>query len=133
MGEVICKANASELGKLGAKTRWQAYHARKLALQMALDNPGSIPSHPEIQPANDKFAEESLTRVQRHVRKLQGLIDAELDGDCDAPRLKQLSDALSRLAEIERQLAGRPLPGSLRPKAEKPKRIANPSNEPDEV
>jgi len=47
--------------------------------------------------------------------------------------LKELSDCLSRLAEIERQLAGRPLPGSLRPKAEKSKRIASAQVEPDEV
>ncbi len=50
--------------------------------------------------------------------KINGLVQRN---EFDAKQLDQLASAFSRLSEIERQLAGRPLPGSLRPTTEKPR------------
>jgi hypothetical protein len=68
---------------------------------------------PEIVPelAND-FALRRLNRVREQLDKL----DALASGEKDTKRLKELADATTRLSEQERILAGRPLPGSRRPK-----------------
>lgn len=60
----------------------------------------------------------TLTRVRKQVSRLFELIEGEIDPQ----KLDRLASALSRLAELERQLSGRPLPGSLRPRQEKPRR-----------
>ncbi len=53
------------------------------------------------------------------------MIDAMLSGEAaklDGQAIDRMASAKSRLYEIERVLAGRPTPGSLRPTAEKPRR-----------
>ena len=62
-------------------------------------------------------------RVQ--LDRLDQEIDAEIGGD--SKRLKELVDAQMRLSEQERILAGKPLPGSRRPKAEKSEKPAIPT------
>lgn len=52
-----------------------------------------------------------LTRVRLQLDRL----DAMAAEETDTKRLKELADATSRLQEQERQLAGRPLPGTLKP------------------
>jgi hypothetical protein len=59
----------------------------------------------------DTYLAERLTRV----RKQLDAIDAMLLGEADPQRLDRLAAASARLCEQERQLAGRPLPGSYRP------------------
>lgn len=59
----------------------------------------------------DVYRTVRLTRTRKQMRR----VDAMLTKATDAKELKALCDALARLAEIERILAGRPLPGALRP------------------
>jgi hypothetical protein len=66
-------------------------------------------------PATDEFSRARLARVRAQLNRIDDLLEAEVDPQ----RLDKLASAQSRLAEQERQLAGRPLPGSLRPTAEK--------------
>jgi hypothetical protein len=48
-------------------------------------------------------------------RKQIKQLDAKLAA-CTIPKdLKAIADAIGRLSEIERQLSGRPMPGTLRP------------------
>jgi hypothetical protein len=61
--------------------------------------------------AADDFSSLRLVRVREELTRLDKLLKAETD----PVKLDKLASALSRLAEQERQLAGRPLPGSLRP------------------
>lgn len=67
------------------------------------------------------FASVSLVHVREHIARLDGLLAQELKAN--APRaaaLRDLAHARKALADQERQLAGRPLPGSLRPSTRAP-------------
>jgi hypothetical protein len=68
----------------------------------------------------DPYVTERLARVRRQLDRLDGLMAAEKDPQ----RIDRLASAQYRLAEQERILSGRPLPGSRRPardRAERPK------------
>jgi hypothetical protein len=54
--------------------------------------------------------------VRKHLDRLDELMMTETDPQ----KLDRLASAQARLAEQERILDGRPLPGSLRPKPPKP-------------
>jgi uncharacterized membrane protein YccC len=56
-----------------------------------------------------------LTRVREQLDR----IDSMLSTEEDPKRIKELADATARLQEQERQLANRPMPGSLRPQSPK--------------
>jgi len=85
------------------------------------EKPQAAPQNP---PA-DEFVSVRLARVRTQLNGIADKIDVVVKRDeFDAKQLDQLASAFSRLSEIERQLAGRPLPGSLRPAAEKPRRGA---------
>mgnify|MGYP001613215445 CR=1 FL=1 len=57
-----------------------------------------------------------LIRVRKQIDLLDTRIEEEIvKPDCDGQRVDRLASAISRLSEIERQLANRPMPGSLRP------------------
>ena len=76
---------------------------------------------PAIAPAvipEDGFAGKTLARVRKQI---ESLLDC-LSKEDDPQRIDRLASALGRLNEIERQLAGRPMPGSLKPSS-KPARI----------
>ena len=64
--------------------------------------------------------EHTLTaRTRAQVAGLLDLLDRErLKGNPDGQRLNWLASALERLAELDRVLSGRPLPGSRRPAPE---------------
>jgi hypothetical protein len=97
--------NAVEMGRRSAEIKKQ----RK-------EHPPAPPAAPVVieQPTDD-FTGSRLARTREQMVKLDGMI-----ADCeDAKELKALCDALARLSEIERVLAGRPLPGALRPGREK--------------
>jgi DNA repair exonuclease SbcCD ATPase subunit len=67
---------------------------------------------------NDDFTERRVNRIRKQLETLDGRLD-ELSSapDIDAAAIDRVASAISRLSELERQLSGRPLPGSLRPTA----------------
>jgi len=61
------------------------------------------------------YVARELRQVRQQIDRLNGMLDQE----ADPVRLDRLCSAITRLSERERQLAGRPLPGSLRPTKQK--------------
>lgn len=114
-----------------AKRSWEKRRAKAAAFKTVAPLPAisAMPNAPALEDGG--YSARTLTRVRKQVKLVQDAIDKALMAE-EAKPLKDFTDALSRLAEIERQLAGRPLPGSLRPKQEKSKRITTQA-EPDEA
>jgi hypothetical protein len=75
---------------------------------------------------SQSFPKKQLLRVRRQLELLAAQTMDELQKQQpekpDAQRLDRLASATARLSEVERQLAGRPMPGSLRPRAAKEER-----------
>ena len=66
----------------------------------------------------DDYISKKLLRVRKQLARLDDLLDEE-----DEPALiDRLASAIGRLSEIERNLAGRPLPGSRKPAPDRPDR-----------
>lgn len=88
-------------GRKGAIIRW---------------TPKPPPPEPAKPPpiATPTFADKTLLRVRKQIERLSDEIDDAIEGD--SKKLKELTDALARLNEVERQLSGRPLPGTLKPR-----------------
>jgi hypothetical protein len=64
-------------------------------------------------PPLDTFISDRLESTRAEIRRVAGLL-----AKCEDPaEVDKYASALSRLHDIERTLAGRPLPGSLRPTA----------------
>ena len=103
------KENASEYARLGNIARWQT--------PKSLPQPDQTTASSDATrlPITDEFTAKRLIRVRKQLERLDDMLEAEQD----TKRIKELSDATTRLAEQERQLSGRPLPGTLRP--DKPK------------
>jgi hypothetical protein len=59
----------------------------------------------------DDYSVRTLARVREQIDQLADMMKKEKD----PARLDRLAAAFAKLSEVERQLAGRPLPGSLRP------------------
>jgi len=95
---LITSATASELGKKGNAIRW----APKPPQPIAEAIPASFPD----------YTAKRLFRVRKQLDRLDEMM-AEED---DPQRIDKLASAQARLAEQERLLAGRPLPGSHRPR-----------------
>jgi hypothetical protein len=97
----------------------KAHEARKRNAESKRN--GQLEQEPQrtaIHPAKhgDSYICARLVRVRKQLGALDALIDGEMaKPDADPARLDKLAAALSRLHDIERTLAGRPLPGSLRP------------------
>ena len=109
----ITSENARELQRLGVEAR--------LARQ-------------KLQEERLKLAEESLDFPSRTLSRVRAQIETLLDDlgkERDPQRIDRLASALGRLNEIERQLAGRPMPGSLKPSAKQPR--ATPQVEPTPI
>jgi hypothetical protein len=101
------KENAAEMAA-------RALEARKQAEIMRLNGEPPKPLLPE-----EKYRILTLARTRKQIERLFEMMD-ECD---DAQKLDRLASALARLNEQERQLAGRPLPGSLKPTQQiKPRR-----------
>ena len=99
----ITSENARELQRLGVEAR--------LARQ-------------KLQQERLKLAEESLDFPSRTLSRVRAQIETLLDDlgkERDPQRIDRLASALGRLNEIEHQLAGRPMPGSLKPGAKQPR------------
>lgn len=71
-------------------------------------------------PANapeDDYLSERLGTVRKQIAGL----DAMIEGAADAQTIDRIASAIARLSELERLYAGRPLPGSRRPSADRSK------------
>ena len=95
----------------------QARAAKKLALAQAAQTQVvrvlETANYPQ-KPA-DPYIGARLKRVRLQIHKLEDMLEVELE----PTKIDKLASAIARLSEIERNLANRPAPGSLRP-TEKP-------------
>jgi len=64
-----------------------------------------------VEQLQNDFPKSRLARVRSQLIRL----DLMMEKETDPQRLDRIASAQVRLAEHERQLAGRPMPGSLRP------------------
>ena len=105
---LFTRETAAIHGKAGAIARWTKPPPEP--------EPVKPPPMPEpIAPANP-FVQSRLDRVRAQL----DLIDSRIKEQCekeipDGQTLNWLCSAQARLSEQERQLAGRPMPGSLKP------------------
>ena len=102
--------NAAEMGRKSAESRKQRMEEMRLAVEVAVTNP------------DVDFGQRTLARVRVQLERLSNEIDKCIAGD--SKRLKELTDAYSRLADQEQKLAMRPSPGSLKPSS-KPARVTS--------
>lgn len=89
---------------------------------------------PEVNGA-EEYIKERIKRTRRQIE----MLDRQLNSECertpcehchsdgvDAKAIKSIADAIAKLAEVERILSGRPLPGARRPgKEQAPRRTGN--------
>ena len=117
---LITAANAREMA---AKARASRVRNRQQALLAASLPPPQPPSPPPVSPqpqpppAQITPADDFILRKRDRVRGQIEVIEGRIDKCDDARDLDRLSAALGRLYNIERLLAGRPLPGTLKPLA----------------
>lgn len=110
------KERAAEMSRLGRIAKEQK--------RADAENPPLTPNGKNGEQRDEilnPHVSKTLMRVRKQVSRLFELIEGEIDPQ----KLDRLASALSRLAELERQLSGRPLPGSLRPRQEKPRRTTD--------
>lgn len=117
IGNPITPETAKEYARRSAEARARIAQERKdvnkaqaiIAEAKALSDPNS----------EEGYRLERLIRTRKQLSQL----DEQLEGETDPKAVKAICDAIARLAEVERILAGRPLPGSHRPsnKPSKPK------------
>jgi hypothetical protein len=91
-----------------------AAEMQRRAIAKQLADKARLASPAEKQLIAEKFQERRLVRVRKQLETIDGLIDAEMAGDCDAARLDRLANAAIRLNEQERQLSNRSLPPTLK-------------------
>jgi hypothetical protein len=99
----ITAANAREMAARSHEARRQRQSARENA--------------PELPELDEDYADHRLARVRAQLDR----VDQMMMKEADPQKLDRLASAQARLAEQERILDGRPLPGSLKPKPPKPK------------
>jgi hypothetical protein len=100
-------ANAREMAARSQAARRQREMQRQATSAMAAATP-----QPNPRPGdNDQFVTKRLARVRKQLDRIDGLIEKETD----PMKLDRLASAQARIAEQERLLAGRPLPGSRKP------------------
>jgi hypothetical protein len=122
--------NAKAYSLKGQETRRQNKLRRESAANALLNPEATLQAFLEIESGG--FNKQMLNQARDKIKAVWVKIEDAIDAG-ESKVLKEYTDALKCLAEIERQLAGRPLPGSLRPKSEKSKRIPSAQAEPDEV
>lgn len=124
--------NAREFAARSAQGRRQAKLIR-LERDAMLDRLIQEANDRTVQPAapaptagensEDDFVTRRLLRVRTQWDKLDALLAEQLDKSIlDAGAVDRIVAALCRVAELERTLANRPLPGSRRPSADRPRR-----------
>lgn len=88
---------------------------------------------PTRENAGDCFQLETLARVREHLKTLNAKMDEQLaKPKLDTKSIRDLTDAISKLENVEQRLSNRPLPGSFRPVQGKAKRSSS-SPEPEEI
>jgi len=99
-------ANAREMAARAHTARLQRLASGRLAGE-------TFPQPPQVglDEAAGSYVIKRLSRVRAHLDR----IDALLAEESDPKRLKELAEASHKLAEQERVLDNRPLPGSRRP------------------
>lgn len=73
--------------------------------------PITATANPDSAHSPDEYSARTLTRVRQQMDLLADMMLKETD----PARIDRLAAAFAKLAEVERQHAGRPMPGSLRP------------------
>lgn len=111
------RENAKENAIKGNIARWHTSLAEPEQVEIAAETPIN-PAQVAEPVAGTDYQDKRLNRVRKQLGKLDTLFRDEIDPQ----KLDRLASAMARLSEIERQLAGRPMPGSLRPtsKSSKP-------------
>lgn len=108
----------AETARIAAKLSHAPTSARNRPAIQSLPEPQQ--TQPAANPADDGYSLQVLTRTRRQLDLVAERILEELQRNKpDSRRLRDLSDAQRHLAEQERILAGRPMPGSLRPSSSK--------------
>ena len=98
---------AREMARLGNIARWSRWRAAKAAAANPLPEPAEPLDSPESYAA----------RRLSHVREQLDRVTSLLAKSTDALEVERYARALAALSSQEFALAGRPLPGSLRPTA----------------
>lgn len=123
---VFTPATASEMGKRSAAKRAIQREQARIQAEQRKSNPEQAVV---LAVSNDDaYRLERLTRTRKQLEQL----DEQLEGESDPKAVKAIADAIARLSEVERILAGRPLPGSHRPSSPKRSKDAPQSYEPVE-
>lgn len=88
---------------------------------------GIVRKHPPLTAEEklQRYVNERVKRVRKQLEKLETWMIEEVD----AQKLDRVASAYARLSEVERQLSGRPMPGSLKPSSATRKR-SEPAGDP---
>ena len=114
----ICKANASQLVKLGQIASLEARKANRERERIEEEEKAKLKAETRALACDVTFAEKVKARARMQIMSVLDRLEQE-----DEPTaIDRLASGFSRLCEVERQLDGRPLPGSLRPGNTKPSR-----------
>ena len=90
-------------------------HSARSARNAPPIQPPTLAAIPQPATIADDYAARKLARVRGQIERVESLLD-----DSDEPQaVDRFCNALTRLYDLERILAGRPLPGSRRPKEER--------------
>jgi len=100
-------ANAREMAARSQAARRQRTTQREAAKENAAPQSQTNPQ----QDDDALFVAKRLARVRKQLDRIDGMIEKETD----PMKLDRLASAQARLAEQERLLSGRPLPGSRKP------------------
>lgn len=98
------------------REKWSTARAVLVARKTELPDAEPPPAPPSPQETPSDYVSQRLARVRLQLARLDDLLDSETDPQ----KIDRLASAIARLAEQERQLANRPLPGSRRPPKERP-------------
>lgn len=118
----IVSSNARALAALAHQSRRERKLAAIAKLEAKERQFGTLQ-----EPAKDPFLIQQRDACRARLRELQDQMKAETD----ASKKDRLAAAYAKLAESERQFDGRPLPGSLRPAAEKRSKAGHSSLTPE--
>jgi hypothetical protein len=101
--------NAAEMGRKSARLRFEREEQARQTIETLVQDPST------------DYQDKCLARTRGQLDLVAKAITDELERPrLDSRKLRDLTDAQTRLSEQERILAGRPLPGSHRPTPAKP-------------
>ncbi len=106
------KANAKLYAARSAEMRRQAIADREQAHAQAETEAKHGPEQALVKVGADPYVSETLLRTRKQLNKLYKAID---DSELAPAEIDRLASAIARFTEIERNLAMRPGPGTLKP------------------